>query len=91
MKSRAIEFEVVFKEDDWEIRKTNGEYAFAQIAVIIYHQCKSVHSTGAWKVDPRVWLYRNELHLPCSFCQEAPPDHIQAMFQFLNYNCPEAK
>ncbi len=90
MKSRAIELKMIFKEDDWEIRETNGEYAFAQVPTLIYHQCRQVHSTDtSWMPSPSVYLYRDELNNPCSYCQETPPPGIQAMFQFLNYECLE--
>jgi len=86
MKSRAIELKVVFKEDDWEIRETRGEHAFAKVPTIIYHQCGQVHSTGKWETSPRIWLYRKELNSPCGICLQLPPPHIQAMFQMLNYD-----
>lgn len=87
MKSRAIELKTVFKEDDWEIRETNGEYEFAKVPTLIYHQCGMVHSTDIqFMPSPSIWLYRNELSRPCSYCQETPPPGIQAMFQFLNFD-----
>jgi len=89
MKSRAIELKVVFKEDDWEIRETNGEYAFAKVPNMIYHQCSHMHSTGDWMPTPSIWLYRKELNSPCNICMQVPPPHIQAMFQMLNYDCLE--
>ena len=90
MRSRAIELKIVFKEDDWEIRETNGEYAFTNVPTLIYHQCKQVHSTDtSWMPSPSIWLWREELNKPCDYCQETPPPGIQALFQFLNYDCPE--
>lgn len=89
MKSRAIELKVVFKENDWEIRETRGEYAFAQVPSLIYHQCSQIHSTGRWDISPRIWMYRKELKNPCGICMQVPPPHIQAIFQMLNYDCLE--
>ena len=90
MRTRAIELKVVFKENDWEIRETNGEYAFAKVPTLIYHQCGRAHSTSIQLMpSPSVWLYRKELNRPCSICQQTPPPGIQAMFQFLNFDCLE--
>ena len=85
MRTRAIELKTVFKEDDWEIRETNGEYAFAEVPTLIYHQCGQVHQTIGMP-SPSIWLYREELNKPCHYCQKTTPPGIQAMFQFLNFD-----
>lgn len=86
MKSKAIEFKVIFKDDDWEIRETNSMGAYANVPAIIYHQCNSMHSTSNWMMDPYIWMYKSDLGNPCSVCVQLPPDHIQTMFILLNYD-----
>jgi hypothetical protein len=72
---------VLFKEGPWSIRETRGEYAFAKVDSVIYHECpiaSSRHRRGTKHAS--VWLYRDELHVSCRACGKNPPESVQALW-----------
>lgn len=76
---------VLFTEGDWCIKGTRGEYAFAKVDSVIFHECSQPNYSHSKQTS--VWLYRDELKVPCRVCGQTPPPGLQALWLFHNADC----
>lgn len=78
--------EILFSLKGWEIRKVDrGLYAFEERDSIIYHDCNNVNYTASsFEAGPLIIIDPENLHMKCVFCQEPPPEEVQALWILQN-------